>query len=150
MRTGDLTKTQFVKITEELSHANAEFLNLSSQFSQDILNVIRTVIADKRAGQLRGLVVGKALQMFLRDIHAFVENIDVFTELVVVDFVVIAVVRVFDQNEVQFLFLREQIELIQNARELTARNVAVLGLVEVLEVRFHEHSFILDFNSENI
>lgn len=88
--------------------------------------------------------------MFLRDIHAFVENIDVFTELVVVDFVVIAVVRVFDQNEVQFLFLREQIELIQNARELTARNVAVLGLVEVLEVRFHEHSFILDFNSENI
>ena len=44
----------------------------------------------------------------------------------------------------------EQIELVQNSRELILRNVTVLSAVEILEVGFHEHSTVLNFRAEMV
>jgi hypothetical protein len=147
---GDLAQTQLVEISEELPHTDAELLHLSAQLGQHILQVVGTVVADEGASHLGGLERGEALQVFLGNVHTLVENVDVGAELVVVDFVVVAVVHVFDQDQLELFGVGQQVELVENAGELALGDVAVLGLVEILEVRFHEHAFVLDFDSENI
>jgi len=83
--------------------------------------------------------------VLLHDVHAFIENIHVPAELVVVDFIVVSVVHVLPENEVQRVAVRKQVKLVKDSRKLVLAYVPVFCAVEILEVRLHEHPLVLDF-----
>jgi hypothetical protein len=48
----------------------------------------------------------------------FVKDIDILAKLVVVDFIRVSVVHIFDQDQFEVVLSREKVELVQNSREL--------------------------------
>lgn len=77
--------------------------------------------------------------------NTFVVDIDIPAKFVVVDFIQSSLVSVSLKNQVQRIFRREQIELIQNSQELILRNIALIRLVEIFEMWLNQHSLVLNF-----
>ena len=57
----------------------------------------------------------------------------------------VSIVHVLPENEVQRVAVRKQVKLVKDSRKLVLAYVTVFCAVEILEVRLHEDSLVLDF-----
>jgi hypothetical protein len=81
----------------------------------------------------------------MADAVAFVKYFYIFAEFLIVDFIQVAPVDVLPEQQVELGLFRHHAELVEYPEELILADVASLLLVEVLEMRLHEHSSVLYF-----
>lgn len=142
----DIPTTQLIEIPQELWNAQSLLFGFCTQLAKQILDIIGNLIMNEWLHLIRRFFVSfKRIGIRATDCNTFIININIPTELVIVDFIESTLIRISLQNQIQCVFGREQTELIQNSQELILRNIALFRLIEVFKVRLNQHSLILDF-----
>jgi len=86
----------------------------------------------------------KSIGVWFANICTLIVYVDDSTKIVVVDFIKVSFVGKSFENEIQGFWIREQIELVQNSKKLIFCDISLFGDIEILEVGFDEHSFVLN------
>lgn len=135
---GNVSRAKLIKVSEELSNADAPHGALFADASTHIIDILWHVANDfgladtwARLGVVvEGVVVLLANTVKLRG------SINVFTEVNVVNLINIALVHVPSAQFLEDVFASADSQQVEHTQELELGNVAVASLVEVLEGGF--------------
>jgi len=149
LRGRDVARPQSVKITEELSDADALLLREATHARQDIIDVTWRVAHDLSVAHtsLRLWVVVGAVVEALGHSKELIGAINILAEVNVVNFVDIALVHVTSENELSDGLRSGHSQEVEHTKELSFGHVTVLGDVVVLEARLEVDALVLDSSS---
>lgn len=145
----DVARSETIEITEELSDSDALLGALSTDASEDILNIIGAVANDFSLADTclsLGNVVSAVVNS-LADSKKLLSAIDILTEVAIVTFVNIALVHVSAEEFLNNVLGRSDTKSIEHSKELILGHMAILCDIVVLEDRFQVDALGLDRSS---
>ena len=131
----DVTASQFVEVSEELSHSDPLFFAQFSDSGNAVVNVFGSeshyVIAYQSGLVLRE--VREGLVVVSPNSKNILRTVNLIAEVNVVYFLQVAHVHVSLQESIHNIIRSHNLELVEHSQELGLSNMAVLGNIKVLE-----------------
>jgi len=145
---GDESTAELVEISEEFSNTDALLRAVSSDSSDNIIQIFR------HGAVLHGIVTTDARLSLGEEIPRVVEisadseevggSINIFAEIDVVDFINVTLVHVSAEDLSGYIFGGGDAQQVEDSEELHFGDMTVFGNIEVLEDGLEVHASLLD------